>query len=116
MAIDFLAFGPHPDDADIGCGGLLRKMKALGYSTGIIDMTTGDMGWGTPEIRLAENEAAARILTGSAVDEATIAEAVAAAEAITAPAADGHGPAAYRTKMAGVMVRRALTRAKARAR
>src|SRR5207245_429688 len=62
MAIDFLAFGPHPDDADIGCGGLLRKMKALGYSTGIIDITTGDMGWGTPEIRLAENEAAARVL------------------------------------------------------
>jgi len=59
---------------------------------------------------------AAKIVTGSTLDEATLAKAVAAAERITAPAADGHGPAKYRTKMAGVMVRRALARAKARAR
>ena len=62
MALDFLVFGPHPDDAEIGAGGLLRKMKALGHSTGVIDMTTGDMGWGTPEIRAAESAEAARIL------------------------------------------------------
>ncbi len=62
MALDFLAFGPHPDDADIGCGGLLRKMKSYGYSTGVVDLTTGDMGWGSPEIRLSENEAARQIL------------------------------------------------------
>ena len=43
------------------------------------------------------------------------AKAVAAAEAITSPAADAHGPAEYRTKMAGVMLRRALARAKSRA-
>ena len=42
--------------------------------------------------------------------------AVAAAEAITAPASDARGPAHYRTKMAGVMLTRALGRAKARAR
>lgn len=62
MPVDFLAFGPHPDDAEIGCGGLLRKMKAKGHRTGIIDMTSGDMGWGTPEIRLGESEAAGKIL------------------------------------------------------
>ena len=62
MAIDILAFGPHPDDAEIGAGGLLLKMKALGYTTGIIDMTRGDMGWGTPEERDAESAEAARIL------------------------------------------------------
>src|SRR5262245_54253559 len=62
MALDFLVFGPHPDDAEIGAGGMLRKMKALGHTTGIVDMTSGDMGWGTPEIRLAECEQAARIL------------------------------------------------------
>jgi bacillithiol biosynthesis deacetylase BshB1 len=62
MAVDFLAFGPHPDDAEIGCGAMLRKMKALGHSTGIVDMTTGDMGWGTPEVRMAECKAAAKIL------------------------------------------------------
>jgi len=62
MAVDILVFGPHPDDAEIGAGGMLLKMKALGHSTGIIDMTTGDMGWGTPEVRIGECEAAARIL------------------------------------------------------
>jgi len=60
-------------------------------------------------------ETAARILIGSARDAATVKRAVAAAEAITAPASDARGPAAYRTKMAGVMLTRALARAKARA-
>ena len=55
------------------------------------------------------------ILTGSALDAATVDRAVAAAEAITAPASDGRGPAEYRTKMAGVMLRRALARAASRA-
>jgi len=62
MSVDLLAFGPHPDDAEIGCGGLLRKMKNAGHRTGIVDMTTGDMGWGTPEIRAAEGVRAAEIL------------------------------------------------------
>jgi hypothetical protein len=62
MALDILVFGPHPDDAEIGAGGLLLKMKSLGRSTGIIDMTTGDMGWGSPEERLAECAQAAKIL------------------------------------------------------
>jgi aerobic carbon-monoxide dehydrogenase medium subunit len=59
---------------------------------------------------------AARILIGSTLDAATVKRAVAAAEAITAPATDARGPAQYRTKMAGVMLSRALARAKARAR
>jgi len=62
MAVDFLAFGPHPDDAEIGAGGLLLKMKKLGHTTGIVDMTTGDMGWGTPEVRAEESAQSARIL------------------------------------------------------
>ena len=60
-------------------------------------------------------EEAAKILIGSALDGATVKKAVAAAEAITAPATDARGPAAYRTKMAGVMLARALARAKSRA-
>jgi aerobic carbon-monoxide dehydrogenase medium subunit len=59
---------------------------------------------------------AAKILVGSTLDAATVKRAVAAAEAITAPASDARGPALYRTKMAGVMLTRALARAKARAR
>ena len=62
MSLDILAIGAHPDDAEIGCGGLLLKMKDLGYKTGICDLTTGDMGWGSPEERLKECEDAARIL------------------------------------------------------
>jgi carbon-monoxide dehydrogenase medium subunit len=61
-------------------------------------------------------EEAAKILTGSALDAATVKRAVAAAEAITAPATDARGPAIYRTKMAGVMLTRALGRAKSLAR
>jgi len=61
-------------------------------------------------------EQAAKILVGSALDAATVKRAVAAAEAITAPAEDARGPAQYRTKMAGVMLLRALDRAKSRAR
>jgi len=60
-------------------------------------------------------EEAAKILVGSSLDAATVKKAVAAAEAITAPASDARGPAQYRTKMAGVMLARALERAKARA-
>jgi aerobic carbon-monoxide dehydrogenase medium subunit len=59
-------------------------------------------------------EQAGKILTGSTLDAATVKKAVAAAEAITSPASDGRGPAAYRTKMAGVMLARALARAKER--
>ena len=61
-------------------------------------------------------EEAANILVGSTLDAATVKKAVAAAEAITAPAADARGPAHYRTKMAGVMLTRALERARSRAR
>ncbi|MGO9703179.1 MAG: FAD binding domain-containing protein [Xanthobacteraceae bacterium] len=61
-------------------------------------------------------EEASKILIGSTLDAATVKKAVAAAEAITAPAEDARGPAQYRTKMAGVMLTRALARAKSRAR
>ena len=57
-------------------------------------------------------EEAAKILVGSAPDAATVERAAAAAEAITAPAEDARGPARYGTKMAGVMLTRALGRAK----
>ena len=61
-------------------------------------------------------EQAAKTLVGSTLDAATVKKAVAAAEAITAPASDARGPAQYRTKMAGVMLSRALKTALSRAR
>ena len=60
-------------------------------------------------------EAAAAALVGSAVDKAAIDRAVSEAEAIMEPASDGRGPADYRTKMGGVMTRRAIERALSRA-
>jgi carbon-monoxide dehydrogenase medium subunit len=60
-------------------------------------------------------EEAGRILVGSTLDAATVKRAVAAAEAITSPASDRRGTPQYRTKMAGVMLSRALGRAKSRA-
>jgi carbon-monoxide dehydrogenase medium subunit len=61
-------------------------------------------------------EEAAKIVVGSTLDAATVKKATAAAEAITSPATDARGPALYRTKMAGVMLARALARAKSLAR
>ena len=58
---------------------------------------------------------AAALLVGTSLDKASVDAAVLAAEAITEPASDMRGPAEYRTKMAGVMVRRALERAQSRA-
>jgi carbon-monoxide dehydrogenase medium subunit len=60
-------------------------------------------------------EEAGKILVGSTLDAATVKRAVAAAEAITSPASDRRGTPQYRTKMAGVMLSRALGRAKSRA-
>ena len=60
-------------------------------------------------------EDAAKLLVGSTLDAATVKQAVAVAEAITSPASDTRGPAFYRTKMAGVMLSRALATARQRA-
>ncbi|MCL6608846.1 MAG: xanthine dehydrogenase family protein subunit M [Geminicoccaceae bacterium] len=60
-------------------------------------------------------EAAAAAVIGSELGPEVLAEAAAEAEAITDPASDGRGPAAYRRKVGGVMVRRALEKAWARA-
>src|SRR5215210_7431080 len=63
MTVDILAVFAHPDDVELTVGGTLLKMKGLGYSTGAIDATRGEMGTrGTPEGRAEEAEAAARIL------------------------------------------------------
>jgi carbon-monoxide dehydrogenase medium subunit len=60
-------------------------------------------------------EDAAKALIGSTLDPASVRKAASAAEAITSPASDNRGPAQYRTKMAGVMLTRAVARAAARA-
>src|SRR5690349_20368554 len=63
MSLDVLAIAAHPDDVEQTCGGTLIKMAEMGYRTGVLDLTAGDMGTrGTPEQRVAEAEVAARIM------------------------------------------------------
>src|SRR3990172_9712820 len=63
MPVDVLAFGPHPDDVELAMGGTLLKLQAAGYRTGIVDLTSGEMGTrGTPELRAREAEEAAKLL------------------------------------------------------
>ena len=60
-ALDVLAVAAHPDDVEQTCGGALIKMAEMGYRTGVLDLTAGDMGTrGSPEIRLQESEVAAK--------------------------------------------------------
>jgi bacillithiol biosynthesis deacetylase BshB1 len=61
--IDILAIFAHPDDVELTVGGTLLKMKHLGYATGALDVTRGEMGTrGTVEGREEEAKNAAAIL------------------------------------------------------
>ncbi len=61
--LDILAFGAHPDDVELGCGGTIAKQVNLGSKIGIVDLTRGELGTrGTAEIRDKEAALAAQIL------------------------------------------------------
>src|SRR5499427_1641157 len=61
--LDILAIAAHRDDVEQTCGGTLLKMAQLGYRTGILDLTRGEMGTrGSAEDREREAAEAARIL------------------------------------------------------
>jgi bacillithiol biosynthesis deacetylase BshB1 len=67
--IDVLAFGAHPDDVELFCGGAMITFAHLGYRTGIIDLSRGELAsQGTIDERSREAEAAAKVL-GLAVRE-----------------------------------------------
>lgn len=69
MKLDILAFGVHPDDVELGCGGYLISEVKNGKKVGIVDLTQGEMGSnGTPETRLQEATKAATVM-GLAVRE-----------------------------------------------
>lgn len=58
-----MAFGPHPDDLEIGLGGTLAKHAALGHRVGLCDLTRGELASnGSPEERVKEAEAARGVL------------------------------------------------------
>ena len=63
MKLDILGITAHPDDAELSFGGTLLVHKEMGYKTGIIDLTEGELGTrGTPEIRAEEAKMASEIL------------------------------------------------------
>lgn len=63
MRIDILAFGAHPDDVELFAGGTMIKMSALGHTTGVVDMTKGELGTrGTAARREIEARKAAKVL------------------------------------------------------
>lgn len=63
MNVDILAIFAHPDDVELTVGGTMLKMKHLGYRTGALDVTRGEMGTrGTPAGRAIEAAEASRIL------------------------------------------------------
>ena len=63
MKLDILAFGAHPDDVELSCGGTIVKHVTLGYKVGVVDLTRGELGTrGTPQLREEESTAAAEIM------------------------------------------------------
>jgi bacillithiol biosynthesis deacetylase BshB1 len=63
MAVDLVVFGPHPDDIEIGLGGVVARHTAAGHSVGLCDLTGAELSSnGTVEQRRAEAAAAAQVL------------------------------------------------------
>ena len=61
--LDVLIIAPHPDDAELGMGGAILKLKAEGLHVGVLDLTDGEpTPHGSFEIRAAETAAATEIL------------------------------------------------------
>ena len=61
--LDILVIAPHPDDAELGMGGAILKLKAEGLRVGVLDLTSGEpTPHGSAEIRQRETAAATEIL------------------------------------------------------
>jgi bacillithiol biosynthesis deacetylase BshB1 len=59
FGVDVLAFGAHPDDVELFCGGIVIRLGELGYTTGVVDLTRGEKAsHGTVEERTRETAAA----------------------------------------------------------
>lgn len=63
MKTDILAFGVHPDDLELGCGGTILAAIAEGKKVAVVDLTRGELGTrGTAGIRTQEAANAAAVL------------------------------------------------------
>jgi len=61
-----LAVGAHPDDIEIGCGGILLRHRDEGHLITIVTLTRGERG-GDGEVRRAESRKAASLLSARLV-------------------------------------------------
>ncbi len=59
--MDILAIGAHPDDVELGCGGLLINAARNGHNVHMLSMTTGAAG-GDANKRVEELETSARFI------------------------------------------------------
>jgi bacillithiol biosynthesis deacetylase BshB1 len=65
--VDVMAFGAHPDDIELGCGGTLIKLVDAGHSIVLVDMVRGELSTrGTVETRRQEAARAAAIVGATA--------------------------------------------------
>lgn len=63
IKLDVLAMAAHPDDVELSCSGTLMVQQELGWKTGVVDLTRGEMGTrGTAETRKQESAAATEVL------------------------------------------------------
>lgn len=63
LKLDILVIAVHPDDAELGCAGVILKSVAEGKKVGIVDLTQGELGTrGTIETRYAEAAEATQVL------------------------------------------------------
>lgn len=63
VELDALVVAPHPDDAELGMGGSILRMKAEGFRVGVLDLTDGEpTPFGSRELRAQETAAATKIL------------------------------------------------------
>lgn len=61
--LDILVVAPHPDDAEIGTGGLILTAKCEGLRVGVVELTNGEpTPHGSPEIRVRETARSTEIL------------------------------------------------------
>jgi bacillithiol biosynthesis deacetylase BshB1 len=63
MPVDILAIAAHRDDVELTCAGTLVKAVDQGHTTGILDLTAGELGTrGSAAVRAEEAHHAAQIL------------------------------------------------------
>jgi LmbE family N-acetylglucosaminyl deacetylase len=64
--VDILAIGAHPDDVELGCGGLLIKAARSGHNVYIYTATRGGAG-GDPNMRVKEAQKSAQFMGAKAL-------------------------------------------------